>query len=54
MRMANYGFEVLRTYFYRKNFYFKRSFQIGKRGGGRVRFFAHPRTATPSLLTTAG
>jgi long-chain acyl-CoA synthetase len=38
MRMSNYGFEVVRTHFYRRNFYLKRSFQTDKRWGGLVRF----------------
>lgn len=38
MRMANYGFEVARTHFYRRNFYQKRSFQTDRRWGGLVRF----------------
>jgi len=38
MRMSNYGFEVVRTNFYRRNFYLKRSFQTDQRWGGLVRF----------------
>jgi hypothetical protein len=38
MRMTNNGFEVVRTHFYRRNFYLKRSFQTDKRWGGLVRF----------------
>lgn len=38
MRMSNFGFEVVRTNFYRRNFYLKRSFQTDERWGGLVRF----------------
>ena len=38
MRMSNYGFEVVRTNFYRRNFYLKRGFQTDQRWGGLVRF----------------
>jgi hypothetical protein len=38
MRMSNKGFEVIRTHFYRRNFYLKRSFQTDQRWGGLVRF----------------
>jgi len=40
MRMSNHGFEVVRTHFYRRNFYLKRSFQTDQRWGGLVRFLA--------------
>lgn len=42
MRMANHGFEVVRTHFYRRSFYLKRSFQIDKRWAGLVRFLESP------------
>ena len=42
MRMSNYGFEVVRTHFYRRNFYLKRSFQTDQRWGGLVRFLTPP------------
>ena len=42
MRMSNDGFEVVRTHFYRRNFYLKRSFQTDQRWGGLVRFLATP------------
>ena len=42
MRMSNHGLEVVRTHFYRRNFYLKRSFQIDQRWGGLVRFLATP------------
>jgi len=38
MRMANQGFKVVKTYFYRRDFYLKRSFQVDKRWDGLVRF----------------
>ena len=38
MRMTNNGFEVVRTHFYRRNFYLTRSFQTDQRWGGLVRF----------------
>ena len=38
MRMSNKGFEVVRTHFYRRNFYLHRSFKTDKRWGGLVRF----------------
>ena len=38
MRMSNDGFEVVRTHFYQRNFYLKRSFQTDQRWGGLVRF----------------
>jgi GNAT superfamily N-acetyltransferase len=40
MRMSNYGFEAVRTNFYRRNFYLKRSFQTDQKWGGLVRFLA--------------
>ena len=46
MRMSNYGFEVVRTHFYRRNFYLKRSFQTDKRWGGLVRFLVNPTDET--------
>jgi GNAT superfamily N-acetyltransferase len=42
MRMSNHGFEVVRTHFYQRNFYLKRSFQTDQRWGGLVRFLATP------------
>ena len=42
MRMTNYGLEVVRTHFYRRNFYLKRSFQTDQRWGGLVRFLGAP------------
>jgi len=42
MRMLNYGTEVVRTHFYRRNFYLKRSFQTDQRWGGLVRFLVTP------------
>ena len=36
------GFEVVRTHFYRREFYLKRSFQVDKRWGGLVRFLNKP------------
>ena len=48
MRMSNYGFEVVRTHFYRRNFYLKRSFQTDQRWGGLVRFLVTaPNDAPP-------
>jgi len=44
MRMSNHGFEVVRTHFYRRNFYLKRSFQTDQRWGGLVRFLVNPAT----------
>lgn len=41
MRMSNRDFEVIRTHYYRRNFYLKRSFQTDKRWGGLVRFLAN-------------
>ncbi|MGD9020441.1 MAG: GNAT family N-acetyltransferase [Lysobacterales bacterium] len=38
MRMANLGFEVVRTNFYRRNFYLNRAFVTDERWGGLVRF----------------
>jgi len=38
MRMSNFGFEVVRTTYYRRSFYLKRSFQTDERWGGLVRF----------------
>ena len=38
MRMANFGFEVVRTNFYRRNFYLNRAFVTDERWGGLVRF----------------
>ena len=49
MRMSNYGFEVVRTNFYRRNFYLKRSFQTDKRWPGLVRFLVSPDDETPAL-----
>jgi len=46
MRMTNHGFEVVRTHFYRRNFYLKRSFQTDQRWGGLVRFLVNPPTGT--------
>jgi len=42
MRMTNQGYEVVRTHFYRRNFYLKRSFQTDQRWGGLVRFLVNP------------
>jgi len=42
MRMSNHGFETVRTHFYRRKFYLKRSFQTDERWGGLVRFLATP------------
>ena len=47
MRMLNYGFEVVRTHFYRRHFYLKRSFQTDKRWPGLVRFLQGPGDDTP-------
>jgi GNAT superfamily N-acetyltransferase len=41
MRMSNAGFEVIRTHFYRRNFYFNRSFVTDRRWGGLVRFLTN-------------
>ncbi|MDX2417906.1 MAG: GNAT family N-acetyltransferase [Xanthomonadales bacterium] len=49
MRLSNYGFEVVRTHFYRRGFYLKRSFQTDKRWGGLVRFLVNPPGETPGL-----
>ena len=49
MRMLNFGFEVVRTHFYRRNFYLKRSFQTDKRWPGLVRFLVSPDDETPAL-----
>lgn len=38
MRMSNHGFEVIRTHFYRRNFYLHRGFKTDKRWGGLIRF----------------
>jgi long-subunit acyl-CoA synthetase (AMP-forming)/GNAT superfamily N-acetyltransferase len=38
MRMANQGFKVVKTYFYRRDFYLKRLFQVDRRWDGLVRF----------------
>jgi len=38
MRMSNKGIEVIRTHFYRRNFYLNRSFKTDERWGGLVRF----------------
>ncbi len=46
MRMLHYGFEVVRTHFYRRTFYLKRSFQTDKRWGGLVRFLTDPSAET--------
>ena len=35
MRMANFGFEVVRTNFYRRNFYLNRAFVTDERWGGQ-------------------
>jgi long-subunit acyl-CoA synthetase (AMP-forming)/GNAT superfamily N-acetyltransferase len=48
MRMSNSGFEVIRTHFYRRNFYLKRSFQTDKRWGGLVRFLAGAGNENPT------
>lgn len=42
MRMSNAGFEVVRTHYYRRNFYLHRSFKTDKRWGGLVRFLTDP------------
>ncbi len=42
MRMSNKGIEVVRTHFYRRNFYLKRSFNTDQRWGGLVRFLTVP------------
>ena len=49
MRMANYGFEVVRTHFYRRNFYQKRSFQTDRRWGGLVRFLQATEKPVPGV-----
>ncbi len=50
MRMTNNGFEVVRTHFYRRNFYLKRSFQTDQRWGGLVRFLvAQPGDSPPGM-----
>jgi len=49
MRMSNFGFEVVRTHFYRRNFYLKRSFQTDKRWPGLVRFLVSPSDEAPAL-----
>ncbi|MGB7450741.1 MAG: GNAT family N-acetyltransferase, partial [Lysobacterales bacterium] len=49
MRMANHGFEVVRTHFYRRSFYLKRSFQTDKRWAGLVRFLVNPSDETREL-----
>jgi GNAT superfamily N-acetyltransferase len=38
IRMTNHGFEVIKTHFYVREFYLKRSFRVDKRWGGLVRF----------------
>jgi len=48
MRMLQYGFEVVRTHFYRRTFYLKRGFQTDKRWGGLVRFLASPANQAPA------
>ena len=47
MRMANQGFDVVRTHFYRRSFYLKRSFQTDKRWAGLVRFLETPSDESP-------
>jgi GNAT superfamily N-acetyltransferase len=54
MRMLQYGFEVVRTHFYRRTFYLKRSFQTDKHWGGLVRFLATPANQTPAPPELAG
>mgnify|MGYP001551127487 FL=1 len=49
MRMANHGFEVVRTHFYRRSFYLKRSFQVDKRWAGLVRFLQNHSGDAPEL-----
>jgi len=49
MRMSNFGFEVVRTHFYRRHFYLKRSFQTDKRWPGLVRFLVSPDDNAPEL-----
>jgi GNAT superfamily N-acetyltransferase len=52
MRMSNHGIEVVRTHFYRRNFYLKRSFQTDKRWGGLVRFLGtQPEESALTTLT---
>ena len=48
MRMSNSGFEVVRTHFYRRNFYFNRSFVTDHRWGGLVRFLANDEAGNDS------
>jgi long-chain acyl-CoA synthetase len=47
MRMTNKGYEVVRTHFYRRKFYLKRSFQTDQRWGGLVRFLVTPPDDSP-------
>lgn len=47
MRMSNSGYEVVRTHFYRRNFYLKRAFQTDQRWGGLVRFLVTPEDNSP-------
>jgi hypothetical protein len=47
MRMSNKGIEVIRTHFYRRNFYLKRSFKTDQRWGGLVRFLTTPSDDVP-------
>ena len=54
MRMLQYGFEVVRTHFYRRTFYLKRSFQTDKHWGGLVRFLTTPANQTPAPPELAG
>jgi hypothetical protein len=49
MRMANHGFKVVRTHFYRRSFYLKRSFRVDKRWAGLVRFLENPSDDTTEL-----
>lgn len=49
MRMANHGFQVIRTHFYRRSFYLKRSFRVDKRWAGLVRFLENPSDDTTEL-----
>ena len=42
MRMSNLGFETVKTHFYRRQFYLKRSFKTDERWGGLVRFLVAP------------
>jgi long-chain acyl-CoA synthetase len=49
MRMSNRGFEVVRTNFYRRDFYLSRSFQTDQRWGGLVRFLVtNPEDTSPT------